>query len=56
MFTEQLKKYGTETPEPKFFELVRKGVFNQSVFKGYPDLIENIDYDEPFGVEEAIVC
>jgi len=29
-----------------FFELVRKSVFNQSVFKGYPDLIENIKNDE----------
>ena len=29
-----------------FFELVRKGVFNQSVFKGYPDLIENIENDD----------
>ena len=29
-----------------FFELVRKGVFNQSVFKGYPDLIENIKNED----------
>ena len=29
-----------------FFELVRKGVFDQSVFKGYPDLIENIENEE----------
>ena len=29
-----------------FFELVRKGVFDQSVFKGYPDLIENIKNED----------
>ena len=29
-----------------FFELVRKGVFDQSVFKGYPDLIDSIGNDE----------
>jgi DNA polymerase-3 subunit alpha len=29
-----------------FFELVRKGVFDQSVFKGYPDLIDSIRNDE----------
>ncbi len=26
--------------------MVRKGVFDQSVFKGYPDLIENIENEE----------
>ena len=29
-----------------FFELVRKGVFDQSVFKGYQDLIDSIGNDE----------
>ena len=29
-----------------FFELVRKGVFDQSVFKGYPDLINNLINDD----------
>ena len=29
-----------------FFELVRKGVFDQSVFKGYPDLINNLTNED----------
>ena len=29
-----------------FFELVRKGVFDQSVFKGYPELINNLINDD----------
>jgi len=51
LFSEKFKEAhnasaDVEATSRVFFELVRKGVFNQSVFKGYPDLIENLKNED----------